>query len=221
MKHPERITVWSLERKGGCLAVLFLVAVLCYAFISPGGGNAYHVHTAVIITNEEMPRHHGGYACSPHEERVYSPMLRVNSMPPPPTPFMVGIATHYDADTHNGRYTKSGEPYDADAFCAAVPHELWELLRGKMLRVVYGDADVVVRVNDCGLLTEAGYFTWTEKQIGKYIVEWFFPSKDGYRVVIDLTPAAYEKLSPRGVVQVYIIDGGNYATQGDQAVGTL
>ena len=122
-------------------------------------------------------------------------------LPPPleprPGPDLAGLATWYGDESHRGRETRSGDPYDPDALTCAVPDELWDELAGKTLRVegVYDGSQVIVRVNDTGYLSEAGRFTWAARRVGTYDVARWWPDDSGLSVVVDLTPAAHHLLS--------------------------
>jgi hypothetical protein len=117
--------------------------------------------------------------------------VRVQSaVPRRPAPDYHGLATFY-SEEYAGHPMRNGQPYDPKAFTCAVPTELWQQLRGKTLWVcaVGTDRCVSVLVTDSGYLTEAGAFCssdtgWKLHEVGE-------------RIVVDLSPAAIEVLSPR------------------------
>jgi len=101
-----------------------------------------------------------------------------------------GLSTWY-GEEHAGRPMRNGQPYDPKAMTCAVPYENWSFLHGKTLWVcAVGTARCVsVLVTDSGYLTEAG--TFCSSDMG------WKPHEVGERIVVDLSPAAIEVLSPR------------------------
>ena len=120
-----------------------------------------------------------------------------------PSPRLTGIATYY-GEQHTGKLTRSGEVFDPDVLACAVDANLYHELYNKWLLVKTDDNAVLVRVNDSGYLADAGVFSWQRRRIGEYDVEWFFPAAEGYNIVVDLTPKAYQLLQPRGLVKIYV-----------------
>ena len=141
--------------------------------------------------------------------------LRLPDVPSPPqeqplSPDFVGLATWYGSAAHSGRPTRSGEAYDPHALACAVPSERWRELAGKLLRIQRLDSDnyLLVRVNDSGLLSEAGRFSWGVRRVGEYNVARWWPDEKGLPVVVDLTPIAHRYLSLDGntvPVRVWIL----------------
>ncbi len=126
---------------------------------------------------------------------------------PRPTPDFVGLATWYGNVDNVGRQTRSGEPYDPHTLTCAVPHELWDDLAGRLLRIQRMDSDsyVLVRVSDAGYLSEAGRFIWDVRRVGEQDVARWWPDEEGLPIVVDLTPAAHRFLSPdHDTVQVQV-----------------
>lgn len=103
---------------------------------------------------------------------------------------MVGYATYYN----HGKVTRSGEPFNPNAMTCAVSWQLWSDLAGKRLVVHSKNRSIIVRVNDSGGWTMTKYYAYGKQKIGKYIVEWIFPSMVGLPIVVDLTPRAYDLL---------------------------
>ena len=121
------------------------------------------------------------------------------------TPTLTGLATHYDASTHAGRLTRSGEPYRANAPACAVDDERWNELCGKWLLVVASNGRrAVLRVNDSGYLSKAGTFAWSNER-GYYV-----PAPDSeLLVVVDIPEDTFRRLGPDGEtihVKVWILE---------------
>lgn len=119
-------------------------------------------------------------------------------------PAMVGVATYYGGEAHVGQPMFNGATFNPDAFTCAVDDSQRELI-GRTLAVCDADNCILMKATDTGYLDEAGLFKWSIQRIGGYWVEWFHPSPVGHNVVIDLTPAAYETLEPRGLVSVWVV----------------
>lgn len=98
-----------------------------------------------------------------------------------------GGATWYGAP-YIGRETRSGEVYTGQEMTAAVSSDLWEAMKGKMVRVCSADKCIKVRVNDTG---DAQEFR-------------------EHGVAIDLSMRAFGEFGPLGLgrVTVSVTEGG-------------